>query len=373
MYPTRFSLSAVQSWRRCQQQYYYRYVRGLRRRDKFPAPALGEVLHAYLARFYAGLKPYDAAPPNDAAAGLHRHALSSTAAEYDPVLRRYTRTAFEMGDEDKARGLSQVLPTAARIAERYFVAHGQHDAREQRVLEVEFTINVLPGSALLMHPIAITGIVDLITEERISGKTLLWEHKSTERVPEQHVRLTDLQTMLYAVILDRFRGTKIDAVRWNHLRTKEPTVPEQLKSGHLTRRADLDSTWEVYRARIAECGHSEADYADVKERLENRERSVYFPRHEQVIVARPDILLGDFAADCTAAMTARAAWERGDCRPVRAVARDCGWCDYYPLCEAAIVVGDEESIIPLHYEQKQIGGRHGEDSYGADGSAQAGG
>ena len=51
----RLSYSAVTTYRGCEQEYYYRYVKYLRRKDKAPQLGIGTALHSYLERYYKAL------------------------------------------------------------------------------------------------------------------------------------------------------------------------------------------------------------------------------------------------------------------------------------------------------------------------------
>lgn len=338
--PFQVSLSAFQSWQKCEQKYYYGYVRGLRPRDQFLAPTLGRILHTYLEGYYNALSIGET-PEN-----AHLRSQLSTSTKYTPEIRGYINVALAAGQEELARELNDLLGSAGRITDRYYYARGRADSERFKVLHVEkrLRLEIAPN-------IRSNGIVDLITEDQETGRLNLWEHKSTKNIPEGSVRLRDFQTMLYAIKVRMQYGIIVDSVIWNYLRTKEPVVPEVLKSGSITKRKDLDSTWEVYSAaiRAANGNPNSLEYAEVKERLFGREQTIFFPRYEQVIVVSEDLLMHDYIVEAKRMALSRANWEAGVGKPIRTISRDCDYCEFFRVCQAALTGGDEEDVISLRF------------------------
>lgn len=334
-----FSLSSIQTWRHCQQAYYYKYIAGIKKRDRYAAPTLGSMLHEYLAAYYRGVQ--SALEPQT----IHAASVSLVNEKYLPQINAYIQTAFTAGDADTARELAAVPDTFERIAQRYYIVHGKDDAQKYEILTVEREI----GAPILDGYHTVPGIVDLVTRDRQTGRVHLWEHKSSKTIPDQSVRLQNLQVMLYAALL-RHEGIEIDSVMWNYLRTKEPTIPDRLANGGLTKRSNIDTTWQTYLTAIVENDLNPKDYEEVRARLEGREQTSYFPRVDQVIVAREDILLGDFLQDINTILETRQRWTENICRPVRNLSKACTWCDYAQLCETVLMGGDEEDVLALRYK-----------------------
>jgi hypothetical protein len=338
------SLSAYQIWQRCEQRYYYQYVRYLRHRDVFLAPTLGRFLHTYLEYFYQGVK--EGHYPEDA----HMAAQFKTSSKFVSELKGYAQTAFISGNEDMARELEALPAMAGRLSDRYYLVRGKVDADRYEILHVEEKLKLQ-----ITDGIVSTGVTDLVTRDKENGLTNIWEHKSTQYVPQDSVRLRDFQTMLYAIkVRDQF-DINIDSVIWNYIRTKEPTIPEVLKSGGLTLRKDLDSTWEVYSATARRAGIDpyEEKYAEMRQRLEGREETIFFPRYEVVIVTNEGILMDDYIEEARRMKAGRESWKRGDSKPIRTLARDCDGCDYLRICQAALTGGDEEDIISMRFTNER--------------------
>lgn len=342
------SLSAIGSWRECQQKYWYRYVEGLKPKLERPAPLLGSILHRLLERFYLFI-PGD---PDDAL----RQAIEFTCGEFQPKIDGLVFAAQTAGEDQLGLDLQDLLPRALRIFERYFLVRGRPDFEQlwPVLVEYRYTLELDRGLQLV-------GIADLVAEQ--DGQRLLWEHKTTGSVPGQGRRLRDLQTTLMSAALEELGHGPINGVVWNYIRTKEPTVPALLKNGMLTTRADLDSTWAVYQAEIQKHGLREEDYLPVKERLEGREEAVFFPRVVLPLMQAEHILLRDFIAT---ARTVQAIRESGgNYIPVRSVGFGCDFCEYNKLCEAVILGGDEEEVVQrlfVRKESKEVASDNGDTS-----------
>lgn len=324
------SLTAEQSYLKCEQQYAYRYVERLRRKDRAVPLELGSILHDYLGHYYLSVK--GGARPEDA----HVYALLVCSNKYVPDSRRYANIAASAGEEGLAQELLDLPGKAGRIAERYYHARGKADAELHEILmsEEEIVTRIAPR-------IISRGRIDLVTRDRARGLTWLWEHKSAKETPPLSVRLRDLQTILYGDALE----LDIDAVIWNYLRTKEPHVPTLVYKGTKRERLeigkDMDTTWEVYMAVIEQFGLIVDEYNEMRERLDGRELSIFFPRYEQVVVASAEVLLRDYRQVAFDMRRARHQWAAGLRVPVRTLGRDCDYCEFNILCMTFLMHGDD--------------------------------
>jgi hypothetical protein len=303
------------------------------------------MIHEYLDGFFTGLQK--------GAKGAEAHAQSQweTSTRWVPKLRQLSQAAFMAGEEEVAKDIQSLGTRAGHITTRWFAARGQHDAERYEVLFIE-----KPLDSQLNKVVRTRGVVDLGTRDRETGRISIWEHKSTGSVPPPSTRLRDMQTLLYAEQLRHFYDVLVDSVIWDYLRTKEPTVPEVLKSSKvpaLTKRADLDSTWEVY-AEAAKENSVELDssYDAVRQRLDGREITVFFPRYEQVIVADSRVMLRDYLRTSLEIRRFEERYSEGIVEPIRTLTNSCDWCEFNILCQAAITGGDLEELIRMKYEQK---------------------
>lgn len=333
---TNVSLSAVEAFRRCQQYYEYGWVRQLRPAVDDIAPHRGTLIHEYLEVYYRslgeGLSP-------DAAHGAGLVQIDT----HETELKLAASLYHQAGRTEDALIYAGLLNDVTDLARRYFNIHGRLDAERYEILLVEEPLRMAIVTGIVSN-----GRCDLLTRDRSTGIVWLWEHKSTQQVPEAHIRLWDLQTLLYVTKIQRTLNIKVDGVLWNYIRTKPPMIPALLKSkarASLTRRADLDTNWETYERTLQRHNIDPREYTEVRDRLLPREAEVYFPRYEHVIVADIDLMLHDYAVTSTQIRRSRWEWEHGRSRPVRSLGRHCGWCRYVRLCEANLMGGDEEGLI----------------------------
>lgn len=339
----RTSLSAFQEWLKCQQFYEYRYVEKLQPKVKEVAPQKGILLHDVLAGYYRGL-----------AGGVERVesmaiSIAYHARIYQPKLHALAQTAIMIGDETLAKQYLELWDSVERIAKRYFVTRGKTDTEMYDVIMVEERIEMNLHAGIVS-----TGVIDLVLRERERGLTWLVEHKSTTTVPENDHRIRDFQTLLYAVYLERARSLHVDGVLWNYLRTVEPRAPHRNKPTKSSPDGDfsvaaIDSTWEVYAATVLAGDDDPERYREAMQGKIGTELDTFFPRFENVIVASPVILLGDYVTAASNMRLATKQWAAGRSRPIRTLTQQCRWCSYFKLCEAAVTGGDERSIVGSYF------------------------
>ncbi len=331
------SQSSATRYLGCEQSYYYADVRRLVRRDRSVAPELGTFLHEYFGGYYKGLQQgLDATQ-------AHRAGVLAMSAIVGK-LKGYINMATALGMTDLVLGLSAIPKRAYEISTRYFKYRGRFDAEIYEVLIVEKKLRVT-----LREGITSSAILDLVTRTRSDGTVHLWEHKSSENLPPSGVRLWDLQTTLYAAVLETVLGIKPSGVLWNQIYTKTPTVPKLLKRGGLSKDQDINTTWDVYAAAVTANGLDLQDYEEMRERLQGREFSVFFPRFEQHMRAEPGIVLRDYVATAIEIEQKRAAWTAGTAFPIRTLSKSCQYCNFAMLCRTALTGGEEEDVIRLRY------------------------
>lgn len=339
-HPLAISKSAVDDYRYCEQLYSYKYVDRLRRRDRSYAPELGIILHAYMDVFYQALKD------GESAEDAHVQAQASLTAKFVPDIRKYAIAAHRAGNDNLAVVLNGLPAVVGRVTTRYFQTRGRIDADTQEILLVEE-----PLTMPITKSIVSNGRIDLVTRSKETGVVLGWEHKSAKDIPQSGIRLRDLQLALYFRKLAAMDiCPPIDAGCWNYLLTIEPVQPAILQSGKPTvAKTKLNTTWEVYQAVLEELDLDEADYLQVKLMLQGRELSHYFPRYIQPVVSDVDILMRDYRRTALDIKLSRRLWAEGKREPVRVLNFRCDWCEMAPLCNAAILAGDDRDIRELRY------------------------
>lgn len=307
------SFSKAKVWRRCRQEFHYKYVDHLER--KLPAVPLirGNIIHELISVWMTG--------------GNWREVLAGYVDKYN---RLFMEEKELYGD----------LPSdIERIMENYTQKY-QHDQFEYLAVELPFSVELLPG-------VNFNGRIDAIMRDADKG---LWvmETKTHKRLPDDDVRLMNLQTVLYTWVvpqLEQFEGQETKGVLWNYIRTKPPAIPELLKSGSLSQRRNIDSDYDTYLAEIRKHGLNPDDYASILSVLEGKQdrffRRIHFPRPPQNLtqaVLRDLIITAEEIMDYLGI-----GWSEYDLdtRPRPRLYRNlssfqCKGCAYRPLCEAEL-------------------------------------
>lgn len=340
--PLAVSYSAINTYWDCEQAYFYRYVKGYRRRDKLPRLERGSMLHLYLETYYKALKN------GVQAAEAHATARQTMTDEYGPVLQEYAAICYGVDDEKNALMFVNMGEAAERIVDRYHLIRGEDDAQRYDVLLVEHKATVSLSPSIVNN-----GVLDLVTRDRSNGRAALWEHKTVESIPDQDRRLRDLQTMLYSRIGELTQDIQIDEIVWNYLRTKEPTVPRKLVKGGLSRDKSLDTTWQAYIAACYEHGYDPEDYQEERERLLRAEWDHFFPRKHMVVAAQESVLLRDFITAAQRIEEREWQWATGREIPIRSVGYRCDRCEYEQACMAVILNGDDTDVLGMRYTSRE--------------------
>lgn len=337
-----WSLTAYQNWQRCEQRYYYRYVRKLEQLVKDVAPERGTIIHSYLETYYSELKK------GTSSTMAHVEARKVVLAQEAP-LKVAAAAAFYAGREDDALAYQSMLDAILDITDRYYEVRGREDAE---------TLDIVLVEERLFAPIA-AGVtsesrIDLVARDKTTKRMSLWENKSTRSVPDSRIRVRDLQTLLYVETLKRLnRNIQIDTILWNYIRTELPDQPHKNKNGKFSKAQSVDTTWPIYEAAVIADGQDPEEYADVRERLLDRELTAFYPRYEHVIMADAKLLLTDYVREAQRARYAvEVKWKTGNEAPIRTITRDCDFCPFFRVCETVIMGGDEEEIIQLRFAQR---------------------
>lgn len=343
---TNISLSATRAYQRCPQLYTYQYIERLRKRDRAVALDLGSLIHDYLENYYRGLQE------GAGASEAHEGAQYTIRKNWSGKLRSLAEAAYLAGNEELALEIRDLGKRTIDISSRYFQARGQADAERYMVLLVE-----QPLTTMLTDTLRSRGKVDLVTQDRETGRTQLWEHKSAKNIPDEAGKLRDLQTLLYREQLALLEDMQIDEVIWNYLRTKPPTVPKLVYVGKKNERMEfgnIDTTWEVYAQACRDNGKDPDDpmYDHMRAALANKEQE-FFARWPQVIIANTSVMLSNYARTGQEIRRFTRRYLEGKTQPIRVLDTHCDWCEFNMLCRAEILGGDSDDIRRLRYESSR--------------------
>jgi len=207
--------------------------------------------------------------------------------------------------------------------------------------EFEFEIKLAPG-------IMLKGKVDSAAR---SQDKLVWlvEHKSHKQIPISEFKFTDAQSGLYTLAMPEVGLPKPDGVCWDYIKTNSPKKPEVLKSGELSKKKSINTTWPVYLSAIEEEDLDPSDYEDVREHLDGKEADFYI----RVFLPISETFINNLKDE--AIMTAREMEKRAGVDRTRSLGQHCSWCDMRDLCQASLLGLDESFILARNYMENDYG------------------
>jgi len=243
------SISEINSRLSCQVKHDFRYNRRLVPAEEREVLTLGKAVHIGLEGWYL-TRNID-------------HALQA--------MRDYLeRSAY--GDD--------LIPLASGMLKGYVEHWRDQDDFEVLHVELPFRVPLISPSGIASRIFDLVGRVDMVVRKP-DGSLWVVEHKTVGVKDSQYFRRleTDFQVRAYVWAVSRFLGIEVRGILYNVLRSKLPVEPEILKNGSISKRANIDSTAEVFEAALARTGSNPADYADILERL-HAEGNTFFMRRD---------------------------------------------------------------------------------------------
>ena len=312
------SWSKAKTWRRCHKSYDYKYNQRLAPKRQ-PLPLLrGVILHEMLDYHARGENPFARL---DNLAKVHRQLILDDPETYGTLI------------ED-----------CLAIIEGYFRTYPE-DSSNYEVISTEQAIDVP-----LTTGIRFNGFIDKILLEKKYNRRWLVDHKSHKNLPNEEARFSDLQLAFYvwAYNISAPPGQRIDGILWDYLRTKTPTMPELLKSGQLSKRANIDTDLHTYLKAIKINQLNPADYSDILKDLENKPSNFY----ERVFLPTPPKALIESSVE-DMKNTALEIEYLGKVSHTRNLTKDCSWCSFYDLCHAELRGLDADFVRKAKFTTKE--------------------
>lgn len=309
------SQSKVKCWRKCREEYNYKYVEKLRKRSVGRPLSFGRIVHEMQEQEVMGNDPFDHLAMIEKKAG-----------------KMFRDDADEYGDLTKDIGF---------IMTDYYKYYENEPLTivpvKKKMAEHPFEVTIAPG-------IVATGKLDAFVR---SKNKLLWilERKNHKDIPDEDERWRNLQSCVYTRLNEMAGVIKgVEGLCWDYIRTKRPTRPQLLKSGQLSKRA-LDT---LPSAVLATCKDHKIPFADPAARhllsIARRNMSSYFKRiYTPTKKALVNIVFSDFVE------TAKEMKVLHGKSRVMTIGRHCSWCSYEPLCRARLRNLDIEFIKKKEY------------------------
>lgn len=337
--PFEVSQSTIRSWRRCHAQYDYRYVQLLERKKPIVQLIRGTMLGLCF----------------DALAVAHGSKKSPPAkALITAVLAPYAKQYGKLFNEEKEY-YGDIIGEVDRIANKYASIYADDgftyltpptimgDGEEHIGMPFE-----LPVRVELAKGIVFTGHIDKMPKDK-HGRVWDLDHKSHKNIPGPEDRFSDLQQVFYQWAMPLSGYPKPTGVIWDYVRTKPPTVPEELKKGGLTKRQNLDTDYETYLAEVTRLKLNPKDYQEILKPLKERGHMDFFQR---VLLPSPNKdLVKNVVED--AITSAKEMYEKGGVSKVRTVTRECKGCEFYALCSAEFRGLDADFIRKTEYQTQK--------------------
>lgn len=311
--------SMVKSFRRCQKQYEYKYVQNLQRKKPAAPLIRGTILHEMLnARATPGKKALE-------------------------VLSVYEEKYGELFREEQEEYGETFLKDLKRIYEGYLREYGSDD--EVRYEASEEAISIPISTSKIIYQ----GHIDKRIITKRDGRRWLMDHKTHKNIPDESMRLVDFQILMYLWCYNlQNPRKKADGIVWDYIRTKPPTIPEKLKNGQLTQRANIDTDVATYTRELIKNRLDPKPYKEFLAELAKREKGRFYQR---IFLPAPsksitESVVKDFL-ETSRTMHSTQHFTRN-------LTRDCSWCEYYRLCNAELRGLDHEFVRNTEFEEKQV-------------------
>lgn len=324
--PFKVSHSKVRTWRRCRYLYHLKYVERLRRKTKGRPLMFGSFVHDALEEY---------------------HLTGS----FKKTLKKYKDELSKVFEEERIElGIENLVEEGTAITKGYIKNYEDDDLVYKAVeLEIEVPLVIGPNGEVL---ILFVGKVDGLVSEGNSDGIWVFERKSAKRIPDEGVRLSDIQTVLYWWALPHAKmkqGRKLvpipvpRGVIWDYVRSKAPSIPKPLKSGELSK-AKIDTTREVYLQAILDNDLDPDDYEDMLASLVGKEEDFFRRIKLPFSKTMADQVLDDFRS--TAIEMSLLHGISKD----RNLTKDCSWCEFNTLCQASLRGLDTDIMLKKDYE-----------------------
>jgi PD-(D/E)XK nuclease superfamily len=268
--------------------------------------------------------------------------LNARAKKEDPyrVLAAYEKEYQNLFLEEREE-YGDLIGDCRQIFDSYLLAYVNDG---MKVVASEYEVRI----PLVKNKIEFKGHIDRVLLEKKTKLRWLSDSKSHKNIPGEEARFHDLQTVFYLWAWNLLNPRRpIDGIMWDYLRTKLPMIPEVLKSGYISQRANIDTTHQVALRFVHEhcrkTGQSISYYGDWLDSLKGREERFL----KRVFLASPPkVMIQTIVSEMI--LTAEQMLEYEDDN-ARTMTPDCSWCEFRDLCTAELRGQDAEFIRKAEY------------------------
>lgn len=274
------SWSQVNTRRRCEKKWAYKYLHRLQPKRRGRALHIGNWLHRCLETFYL---------EDDWRIG-HQEYLDEWDKLFDEEKELLSKKTT------RAKSWTPLPEQIERIMKSY-IWYYKNDGWKVYAVEEEFEIVIgqfmdSQGNIIKVYA---NGRIDLIVEDE-EGNFWVVDHKSTGNIPEPGAfHAMNPQLILYPVGIKESEGIKAAGIFFNYISSKAPSIPQLTKkTGQISRRK-VKTDYPTYRRFLKENGYDPADFQEILRPLRKRSpflRRYRLPREKKVTAT----ILRDFVA-----------------------------------------------------------------------------
>lgn len=244
------SYSKISTWKRCWKKYYYKYILGIKPKERPSAPRMGNMGHKGLQAKEEGKD------------------WKQTIIDYWKDEMNNMPEQF-IDDETKDE-----LELVIKILERYFNHHNYFRHPDERNIiepETRFSVSIPYSNNELI------GYMDKVIEVPNEGIWLI-DNKFTTMNLEKKLEKLELNEQIdyYSWALSKmFPNKTVMGAIWNGIRLDLPTVPQPIKSGKRLSKRKMRTDYETYMKAIKDNGFDPDDYQEQLLKLENQDNPFF--------------------------------------------------------------------------------------------------
>lgn len=316
------SYSRISTWKRCFKRYYYKYIHGLKPKERPSAPRMGNMGHKGLQAKYAGNN-------------------------WKEVVENYWKKEMNyMPEQFIDEEVKEEKELVIKVLERYFNHHDYFRHPDEKNIikpETRFSVKIPNTNYHLI------GYMDKVIDVPNEGIWLIDHKFTTQGLNRKLENLELLEQIDYYTwaLTQMFPNKVIMGTIWNGIRLDLPSVPQPIKSGKRLSKAKIRTDYQTYYDAIIDNGFDPDDYTKMLTKLKNQDN----PFFRTEWCDRDKIELKNIEKELiqTANEIDR------DFPDIRNRAMDrCSWdCEFEDLCLIEKKGGDVQSIIEENFEYYQ--------------------
>ena len=149
-------------------------------------------------------------------------------------------------DEELGAGMLAHYRTWSRDRDDFKVVDVEEGVKIPGFIKFEEPIQVTDKYGVrLANSVPLEGRGDMLVQSNDDGRYWVYEHKTAISIDTDRLILEE-QPGVYQYAMSKKHGVEIAGVMFNFLRKKLPAIPQTLKAGGVSQRANIDTTYEVY-------------------------------------------------------------------------------------------------------------------------------